>query len=961
MGSPGDQDIDDTLTSPSPPGRAKTDHGLPSELLGRYALQDELGSGGGGCVYLAFDRELERHVAIKVLRNTPAGRSDVLSTRLRREAQANALLQHPNVVSVFDVGDHDGEVFIAMEYVDGGSLAEWLRTSRDRRAILETFLQAGRGLLAAHHKGIIHRDFKPSNVLIGKDGRVRVADFGLARGVGAEGLDAPYAEDAPVSPSPGLVDRSLTKTGTVLGTPAYMAPEQFRGRMVDARADQFSFCLVLAEALTGSKAPRGDLTTEGWRTTDLDPKSWLRAYSLPPGIRDVLIKGLSAEAEDRFDSLQPVLNALRHEVEGDRRPQILAVGLGVAVVALVAAMPFVVGRSSPCAGLSAPFDDVWNDARRSGFEAHLNAATPDGRREVIGALDRYGAQWTQARIAVCRATHVQKEQSGDLLDVRMGCLDRRLQDVRRFLALVDSGRLAGVGPTSEAILRLESPKSCQSARKRSEQARLPPDPKNAKTVQRATRQLNEVRTLCVAGLSREGLEKAKRAVELAEASRHAPTQAAAYEWLGTLLQDNDRFREATAAFEKTQLLADAVADDALRLEALVALIRLDDGTPQFAAQTDRNVAQARALLVRQNGTALQQAVVSAALGRLHYRRGDLVACRQHGEQAMLYLEQASDSPLFTRLEVSEDLALCLERLGLRREAAQVLQKTLATALEQLGPTHPRVGRLNLRLSRALDFSGDRLGAQKAAQRAVEILSSTLGEEHSETAAAYQALANVLFREGDYDGSRRYLQRAIDVLSKIYGPRSHQAGGLLSSLALSESLAGAHDEAHQHHEQSVAIFKETLGLEHPMTAAAIGRMGSNLRAQGDCETALRYCRQAMLLLRKSDPEHARILDQVRCLGACLLDLGRPERAIKPLEAGLALSRRRDEPVVYTARLEFLAARALWATGARRRATHLAQSARARLEGKPHHAKDRTAIDEWLSHRIAAPGATSDVTR
>ena len=260
-----------------------------------------------------------------------------------------------------------------------------------------------------------------------------------------------------------------------------------------------------------------------------------------------------------------------------------------------------------------------------------------------------------------------------------------------------------------------------------------------------------------------------------------------------------------------------------------------------------------------------------------------------------------------------------------------MRRTLAVAEAELGPRHPRIGRLQLMLSRALDFSGDPAGAEQAAQRAVDISRTTLGDRHSQTARALQALANVLFRKGDYKGSVHWLSQANEVMAAVYGPKSHQVGGMSSSIGLSLSRAGQYEEADRVHRQAVAILARALGADHPETAAAVGRQGANLAAVGRHETAIDLCRQAMVHLERSDPQHARILDQVRCIGSSLIELGRATEAVPVLERGLALSAVRDEPPPYTAMLELMAAKALWAKGERERAVELARAADGKLTG------------------------------
>ncbi|HEY0097284.1 MAG TPA: serine/threonine-protein kinase, partial [Archangium sp.] len=229
--------------------------------LDRYVVLDPLGEGGMGMVYAAYDSVLDRKVALKLL---PPGDADAGPeatsgsgrARLLREAQAMARLSHPNVVAVYDVHQHEAQVFMAMELVDGQTLLQWEREQpRGWRELLTAFLAAGRGLAAAHAAGLVHRDFKPTNVLVGKDGRVRVTDFGLARPHNAPaelGADTPAPDTGPVK-GHSLLELNLTQRGAVRGTPAYMAPEQFRGATADVRSDQFSFAVSLWEALHGER------------------------------------------------------------------------------------------------------------------------------------------------------------------------------------------------------------------------------------------------------------------------------------------------------------------------------------------------------------------------------------------------------------------------------------------------------------------------------------------------------------------------------------------------------------------------------------------------------------------------------------------------------------------------------------------------------------------------------------
>jgi eukaryotic-like serine/threonine-protein kinase len=335
--SPGDASTMSSDDGPPAPRAAIA----PGEAIGRYVVQDCIGSGSMGIVYTARDPDLGRKVAVKVLRSDPgAASSQGARLRLQREAQAMAQLSHPNVVAIYDVGVHGDDVFFAMELIKGGTLTEWLRRSpRSWRDVVAAFRRAGAGLAAAHAVGLIHRDFKPDNVLVGDDGRVCVTDFGLARP-----LALPARVSAPTLAT-GVVD-SMTRTGAVVGTPAYMAPEQLEGAAADARADLFSFSVAFYEALYGERpfaassipelaaaVARGAIRSAPARTR------------VPAWLRRIVVRGLRAAPEERPESVAALLAAIDARLARRRRIRIAALAVaGAGAVALVALWP---GESTP--------------------------------------------------------------------------------------------------------------------------------------------------------------------------------------------------------------------------------------------------------------------------------------------------------------------------------------------------------------------------------------------------------------------------------------------------------------------------------------------------------------------------------------------------------------------------------------------------------------------------------------
>ena len=362
------------------------------QTINRFVVLGLVGRGGMGEVYAAYDPELDRKIAIKLLRTRDAAEA---KSRLLREAQAIAKLQHPNVVVVYDVGTHGDNVFIAMEFVEGRTVNGWLQSARRmRREILEVYLAAGRGLAAAHAAGLVHRDFKPDNVMVTNDGQVRVMDFGLARHVGEETeesggsatltpaqaleiarrLDAAVDRDAtielggsgravtrtPATPNTYL-SMKLTQTGAMLGTPAYMAPEQFASARTDERTDQFSFCVALYEAIYEQRPFAGE-TFQALMTsvTTGDVRPAPAKPSIPGWLRRALLRGLAADPQKRYPSMAALLAALTTDPTVPLRRAAAVAGLALCVVAGMVAMRRASdSRQAMCRGGGERLAGVW--------------------------------------------------------------------------------------------------------------------------------------------------------------------------------------------------------------------------------------------------------------------------------------------------------------------------------------------------------------------------------------------------------------------------------------------------------------------------------------------------------------------------------------------------------------------------------------------------------------------------
>jgi predicted Ser/Thr protein kinase/tetratricopeptide (TPR) repeat protein len=404
--------------------------------IGRFVLLGAHAAGGMGVVYGAYDPQLDRRVALKLL-HPHALRSPVTRERLLTEARALARLDHPNVVPIHDVVVIQDQVVIVMEWVEGKTLASWeAETPRSWREGVAMYLGAGRGLVAAHALGLVHRDFKPANAIIGEDGRVRILDFGLARFEGtSEGANPEPSSHAGVSacPEPGapaIAVAGLTATGEVLGTPAYMAPEQLAGEVATAASDQFSFCAALYRAVCGV-LPYPGATVEEQRASRTAGRLAEPAdgRNVPGWLRAVLARGVTMAPVDRYPSMTALLDELGRE-RGWRRWRVPIAVVVTAVVALVTA-GLAFGEDKQlvrCDGGPAAIEPTWNAQRQAALAsafARLHAPRAASvSAAVVAGLDGYRDAWVRMHHAAC-VDHRDGAQSDALLDRRMRCLHRR--------------------------------------------------------------------------------------------------------------------------------------------------------------------------------------------------------------------------------------------------------------------------------------------------------------------------------------------------------------------------------------------------------------------------------------------------------------------------------------------------------------------------------------------------------
>ncbi|MCA9634462.1 MAG: serine/threonine protein kinase, partial [Myxococcales bacterium] len=547
--SVGDLGSAPTLHSDEVPAAGLERSSLPPKI-DRFVVLRELGAGGMGVVAEAYDPELDRKIAIKLLRGDRSRPESPL--RLLREAQALARLSHPNVVQIHDAGIDNGNVFIAMELVPGQTLGAWLRGERPWREVVDLFLEVGAGLRAAHEQGLVHRDFKPENVLIGADGRPRVVDFGLAR----EHREA----GAPAGASATLLDERLTLSGAIMGTPAYMAPEQWRGEEATALSDVFAFSVALFEGLYGQRPFRAETSAAllhavvNGEITAPPP-----TRRVPAWLDAIVRRGLKPAPVDRFPSMDALLAALARDPGKTRRRVLGLAGLVTAVAALGIGIGMSSGgRADPCSGGAELLAEVWGEGPRAAVSDAL-AAEPLGeelRDTVVGGLDRYGDAWASAHRGACQA-HLRGERSDALLDRQMSCLERRRRSIRASTEVLRTSEGVAVREAPLIVAKLPPIALCEDLDALG--VDVPPtDPATAAQVAELRGELAELDVLASAGQTDAALAGIAairdRALGLgdpsilAEADLHEGRAAlAAYAWERASARLRDALNEAIAA------------------------------------------------------------------------------------------------------------------------------------------------------------------------------------------------------------------------------------------------------------------------------------------------------------------------------------------------------------------------------------------------------------------------------
>jgi len=908
-----------------PEGRAEsTEPGEPSEPklaigehVGRYELLGMLGEGGMSFVYLAHDPELDRDVALKLMR-VRVGREG--ARRLHREAQALAKLSHPNVVPVYDAGMVAGQAFVAMEYVPGKTLRTWLRGERPWLEVVGVMVAAGQGLAAAHDRGLIHRDFKPDNVLIGDDGRVRVLDFGLARLAGVlDGSIVPSFDSVPPSSSSsgsGLAspEALITRADQLIGTPAYMAPEQIRREAVDARTDIFAFGVTLYEGLFGvrpfeaiqsyrvgslAKTVTASMGDAGIRR----PRPPPRKTRVPRYVQRIVLKALAHDPRDRWGSVEEMLSALRRDpYRAWRRGAVVALGVAAAG-ALTVALTRTTAKDLPpvCNGGQARLEAVWgagaHDGVRAAFASTGLPYAGDAASAVSRELDEYTSRLAQHADDACAATRLRGEQSEEAMDLRLACYDARWREVGALVDLLRHADADTVKEAAHAARSLSPQEGCADVPALRAPTPKPRDPEAASRVDAMEQRLATV-------MATYGVGKSSDAAAMSEG-----------------LLDDAR---------KVGFLPLVARVDFWRARSYADLNESDKSIPGFRASFAEALSSREDALLGQAAARLAQEYIYARQpAEFDYWAGVAQAAIDRGKPDPAlesFVEHTRCIALWNAGKVIARLA-CLERHAAKVEPVRPLDEWELTTL---GLAAVDVGQFE----RGIDY----------ARRGTEYSLRQNGPMHPRTLEMrmYECKAQLDF--GDFDRALTLCGETLQALGQVAS--DNRALVARNRLYTVEALIGdkRYDEARAELSRAVASGADKADVEE-----ASARIDA---VTGHADRALPHYREALAAQQELPAEHPDVISAKLELGKALLDSGHVAEARVLLDDTLAAASRAELSPTSHADVELAAARAIWASSpaGRPRALGLARKALETYEASAPKtrgfADQRAAIEEWI---------------
>lgn len=902
--------------------------------VGRFVVLDKLGAGAMGEVYAAYDEQLDRKVALKLVRPELAAKSQKASQRLIREAKTQARLSHPNVVQVYEAGMFQGRVFLAMEFIRGQNLQEWLEDLTDApaserwRLVCDKFIDAGKGLQAAHAAGLVHRDFKPGNVLVGgEDGRVCVADFGLARrvedvrerGEPAE-IDAREAATAdPDRPVAAPVDRQVdgrgdrravvmptdgglaTARGAIVGTPAYMAPEQFEGLPADARSDQYSFCVALYEALYGRRPHDADNFWDLRDSVLSDSAPALpRLSPVPTRVRRAIARGLQRKPDERFADMQGLLDALSGTGHRRRWLGLAAAGaLAAVLVASVAVLSVGGERAQPCAGAGDSARALWDEDVAAGVEAAF-AATGSPRQAGMFALvqrsiEAYLDGLANERMYTCEATHVRGEQSQELFTLTTLCIDRRQRHLEATLALFASADALTVEKAPQVLTGLPAVSVCREREALKLGTTEPDDPERAKLASDIRVQLDKAHVQWLSGHLKVAETMMQAQLARAEEIDHPPSYAEALFHLGALRLHDDSDADAVARAEANLLdavdLAEAHRSDRLAgdIWLQLALLALRHHSDLARGHLYARRVMAAAERINSNWSRSQALQVRGSL--FAYDR-EYVRAEEFLKRALEILPAETNAAIASAL-IWHDLGHALaQQHGKHEEAEQAYRLSIQLMTDRLGAGNLYVARAKLDYGILQHEAGHFDDARRLLREARGAFESLYGAAHRDVARCDVALANLEQEAGGLEAAEGHALRVRDTYGAIFSADDARHAKPEILLAIIQFRRNRFADAAASFERALQIQRRVLAPGDVLIAETLSNLGETLVQLERCDEALQHLVEADAIYQRNPQKYPLLGMWIpKNRGMAYLCLGEFHAAREMLEPTLARLRER----------------------------------------------------------------------
>jgi serine/threonine protein kinase/tetratricopeptide (TPR) repeat protein len=876
--------------------------------IGRYAVVRKLGEGGMGVVYAAYDEDLDRKVALKLLRGDLA-KDERGRVRIRREAQALARLSHPNVVQVHEIGTWREHDFVAMEFVSGQTLDRWLRTKeRQWTECLEVLLQAGRGLAAAHAADLVHRDFKPANVLVGDDGRVRVLDFGLARsaeelttghaiaelrqsepdldksaartasGTASGSVDGEASKDSESrgvtrgDSEPNAFGRELTATGALLGTWVYMAPEQHLGQRATAASDQFSFCFVLYLALFGKWPYEGESRSEHAAcATQGRFEVPGTGTGMPLWLRKAVCRGLAPNPADRWPSMDALLAELSRDRASMWKRSVVAAGL-VGSVGLALLVGQRASEPVQCEYDVATVIEGWTDDERAGVRTSFEVAGVGDEKldRTIRELDAYANAIVAGHGDACEDHRITQVLTDAQYELRVACLDDRKLELRAAIDVLAGGDANVVRRAPEILAGLGDVGMCERVELLDRHEPAPKDEATARAIALVRSSLIEAHTARRAGRLQVAEDSARLAREQATRLDHLPLTGEVAQLEAEIAFAHLDFGTAKAKLLEALHAAEFSGDPERRFDAFFRLARVEMEIGQDPAV---ELEMADTLVERLGEPAPKRALMHFAYGDALRLAAEPSEARDQYDRAIELIERenfvGNEHLLASALVVR---AVVGQALGDREQAVEDLERAVL-----LDPVHALHATFNLAVHELEARNLDR--AEVLLLQALAGYERVYGPRYPQIGHGQLALAQIAIARGRFGEAEQLMASAAEVLAESEADLAH----VLDAHASLHLQRGRVDEAIRMLERAVDASRG-----EPINQAYLrSRLGRALAEGGQYEQALAQLDQAIVAL-DGDPPKIDIVGALVDRGNILRDLGRLDRAIESLERAVELT-------------------------------------------------------------------------